>query len=167
LDYKDHVVLQFTTLNEENQVETKFKFVPFADVILKGEKVNLSKSKPLKDIIKYKDVVSESIKKDVDEKSFFKSLKFYWGSVSLNGRNAENFLKENMPCMDTTVRVLLDKFGSKHNHYVIQMEDSWISKEFMSVAYSAANAAIDESEEALEEKKLHKGRDTKDWDDVK
>ena len=37
LDYKDYVVLHFTTLNEENQVESKFKFIPFADVI-KGKK---------------------------------------------------------------------------------------------------------------------------------
>lgn len=105
--------------------------------------------------------------KDVKENEFFGKLKYYWGSVSLNGKFAENFLKVNMPCMDTTVRVLLDRFGSKHNHYVIQMEDNWISKEFMSVAYDAANANIDESEEAQKEKLKHKGRDTKVWDITK
>jgi hypothetical protein len=131
LDYKDHVVLQFTTL-KENQVESKFKFIPFADVI-KGTKIKLnSGTGPLKDKIQYDDVVSEAMKENVKENEFFGKLKFYWGSVSLNGKFAENFLKVNMPCMDTTVRVLLDRFGSKHNHYVIQMEDNWISKEFMS-----------------------------------
>lgn len=130
LDYKDHVVLHFTTLKAENQVESKFKFIPFAEVI-SGEKIKLN-GKALKSKIEYDDVVSEAMKDNVDKKDFFGMLKFYWGSVSLNGKFAENFLKVNMPCMDTTVRVLLDRFGSKHNHYVIQMEDNWISKEFMS-----------------------------------
>jgi len=67
-----------------------------------------------------------------------------------------------MPCMDTTVRVLLDRFGSKHNQYVIKLEDNWISKEFMSRAYNAAFANIDESEHAKNEDL--KDKDTKDWD---
>jgi len=74
LDYKDHVVLQFTTVNAEEQVESKFKFIPFADVIT-GTKIILNSTKkdkaPLKELIKYDDVVSESMKKDVAEKSFF------------------------------------------------------------------------------------------------
>jgi len=102
------------------------------------------------------------MKKDVAEKSFFSKLKFYWGSVSLNNKHAENFLKENKPCMDTTVRVLLDRFGSKHNQFVIQMEDNWISKEFMSNAFNAAHLNIDESEYAKNEDL--KDKDTKGWD---
>ena len=87
------------------------------------------------------------MKKDVDEKSFFSKLKFYWSSVLLNDKHAENFLKENKPCIETTVRVLLDRLGSKHDHFVIQMGDNWISKGFMSIAYSAPTN-IEESEEA-------------------
>ena len=59
MDYKDHVVLLFTTLNEENQVVSKFKFIPFADVI-KGKEIKLNSTKgPLIGEIKYEDVVSE------------------------------------------------------------------------------------------------------------
>jgi hypothetical protein len=57
-DYKEHVVLQFITLEkEENEVLVpvfKFKFVPYAVACEKGKKMKYT----LKDLVESKDVVS-------------------------------------------------------------------------------------------------------------
>ena len=42
LDYKDHVVFQFTTLGEGDKPELKFKFIPY-DCNLTKDKVKLKK----------------------------------------------------------------------------------------------------------------------------
>jgi len=40
--------------------------------------------------------------------------------------------------MNAVIRVLIDAFEDKHNHFVITMEDNWVAKEFMSVSYNPA-----------------------------
>ena len=42
--------------------------------------------------------------------------------------------------MNAVVRVLLDAFDDKHCHYVIELKDNWISKEFMQESYDPAYA---------------------------
>jgi len=42
------------------------------------------------------------------------------------------FNKELGPCYLNIVEVILDRFHSGHKHYVCQIGDNWISKEFMS-----------------------------------
>lgn len=69
---------------------------------------------------------------------YFKNLKFYWGSVLLNDKPAQNFLKGGL-CKNNTVCILLDKFTSGYNHYITTLDDNWIAKEFMSIAYHATD----------------------------
>jgi len=78
LDYKDHVVLQFTTLGQENEPEHKFKF-------LKYDTIDVDKKK-LKDILKnqniiqFDDVVSENMDKTIKNNTseLYGHLKLYW-----------------------------------------------------------------------------------------
>jgi hypothetical protein len=56
-DYKEHVVLQFITLEKDDEVLVpvyKFKFVPYAVACEKGKKLKYT----LEDLVESKDVVS-------------------------------------------------------------------------------------------------------------
>lgn len=50
--------------------------------------------------------------------------------------------------MNSIIRVILDSFGNDEKHFVVQLEDNFISKEFMSRAYNAAYAPAEESDES-------------------
>jgi hypothetical protein len=49
--------------------------------------------------------------------------------------------------MNAVVRVLLDAFDDKHCHYVIELKDNWISKEFIQASYNPAYAYDEASPE--------------------
>jgi len=50
--------------------------------------------------------------------------------------------------MNSIIRVILDSFGNDDKHFVNSLEDNFISKELMSVAYNAAYASTEESDES-------------------
>jgi hypothetical protein len=101
------------------------------------DKVKLRKKDvpELEDYVKFEDLVSdqmsEGLKTTSMKKDFFKHLKFYCGSVLINDRFTNRFAVKG-PCMNAIIRVLLDSFGNKHEHFVNTLDDNWIAKEFMS-----------------------------------
>ena len=139
-DYKDHVVLQFTQLEKQGDTIVPvftFKFVPY-DVACKA-KTKLKDA--LKGMVKEEDVMSAEFKANLDDKTlkkFASHLKFVWKSAQLGSRFACNFIEKGSACMNATVRVLMDAFEENHRHYVITMEDNWVSKEFMSASFDSA-----------------------------
>jgi len=137
LDYKDHVVLQFTTIGDENLPVFKFKFVAYAEACKDKTKVK----KALAGKVEKEDVITAKMEEDLGENAsaanFSKHLKFYWKSANLTDRFAANFITKGA-CMNAVIRVLIDAFEDKHNHFVITMEDNWVAKEFMSVSYNPA-----------------------------
>jgi len=78
LDYKDHVVLQFTTLGQENEPELKFKFLPYATIDV--EKTKLKDILKNQNIIQFEDVVSENMDKTIKNNTteLYGHLKLYW-----------------------------------------------------------------------------------------
>lgn len=46
--------------------------------------------------------------------------------------------------MDSIIRVILDSFGNDDKHFVNSLEDNFISKEFMTLAYNAAYASTED-----------------------
>ena len=64
--------------------------------------------------------------------------------------------------MNAVVRVLLDAFDDKHCHYVIELKDNWISKEFIQASYNPAYA-YDEASPENQHKNLPK-RENSGWD---
>ena len=91
--------------------------------------------------VEKEDVITAKMEEDLGENAsaanFSKHLKFYWKSANLTDRFAANFITKGA-CMNAVIRVLIDAFEDKHNHFVITMEDNWVAKEFMSVCYNPA-----------------------------
>lgn len=87
MDYKDHVVLQFTTLGQENEPELKFKFLRYDTIDVENtsgkNKTIDNRLKTLlktKEIIKFEDVVSKNMDKTIKNNTseLYGHLKLYW-----------------------------------------------------------------------------------------
>ena len=100
VDYKDKLVLQFTTLDANGDAEIKFKFLKYDDKLLdKGPKDVFKKE------IKYTDIVSDkmkaldkSLKDDGFDSKFFEHLKFYNKNVLLNGKKLKQAIHRDKTC---------------------------------------------------------------------
>lgn len=159
-DYKDHVVLQFTQI-DNNEPVFKFKFVAY-DEACQGKKKT---KETLTGKVVKEDVITAKMETDIGEKAsankFFNHLKFYWKSANITSRFAANFITKGA-CMNSIIRVVMDAFNEKHLHYVITMEDNWIAKEYMSAAYNPAYLLPGEN--AKNKNKFLPEKDNYEWE---
>jgi hypothetical protein len=65
-------------------------------------------------------------------------LKFLHNGIVVSDKAPRQITKtypEMGPCMFFVISVILDKFKSDHEHWINSLEDNWIPKEFMQVAF--------------------------------
>ena len=107
-DFKDHVVLQFTQI-ENNEPVFKFKFVTYEEAC----KDNIKTKKTLTSKVVKEDVISAKMETDLGDKAsdkkFSDHLKFYWKSANITSRFAAKFIAKGA-CMNAIIRVIMDAF---------------------------------------------------------
>lgn len=73
---------------------------------------------------------------------FHRYLKYYLGPQCVNDMKPIDVFTSDRSklCKDNLLRCIVDRKGAKFEHYMVQLDDNFIGKEFLQVSYALGDA---------------------------